>query len=114
MAVTDSLKDAAYVTIGLGVLGFQKAQVRRNELTKQLEAQIKQLEAQVPEVRRTVNGIATQLDGYVAPARQQLAHQLDTVEGTLPPQIQDLVKQARTVAHQTEDTLRERLGLVTA
>ena len=34
--VTKTLKDAAYVVIGLGVLGFQKVQVRRNELTKQL------------------------------------------------------------------------------
>ena len=121
MAVTDTLKDAAYVTIGLGVLGFQKAQVRRNELTKQIETQvkqfetqIKQFEAQAPDVRRTVNGFAAQIDGYVAPVRSQLVQQLDSVEATLPPQIQDLVKQARTVAHQTEDTLRERLGLVHA
>ena len=28
-----TLKDAAYVTIGLGVIGFQKAQVRRQELS---------------------------------------------------------------------------------
>lgn len=114
MAVTDTLKDAAYVTIGLGVLGFQKAQVRRNELTKQLEAQVKQFEAQVPEVRRTVNGIAAQLDGYVAPVRSQLDKQLDTFEAALPAQVQDIVKQARTAAHQTEDTLRERLGLAHA
>lgn len=114
MAVTDTLKDAAYVTIGLGVLGFQKAQVRRNELTKQIEAQVKQLEAQVPEVRRTFNGIAAQLDGYVAPVRTQFDKQFDSFEASLPTQVQDLVKQARTAAHQTEETLRERLGFVSA
>ena len=32
-----ALKDGAYVAIGLGVLGFQRAQVQRVELTKQLE-----------------------------------------------------------------------------
>ena len=34
--ITKTLRDAAYVTIGLGVIGFQRAQVRRQELTKQL------------------------------------------------------------------------------
>ena len=32
-----ALQDAAYVTIGLSVIAFQKAQVQRNELTKSLE-----------------------------------------------------------------------------
>jgi hypothetical protein len=36
-----ALKNAAYVAIGFGVIGFQKAQVRRRELTKQLEDLIK-------------------------------------------------------------------------
>ena len=30
--------DAAYVTVGLSVLGFQRAQVRRRELQQQVEA----------------------------------------------------------------------------
>jgi hypothetical protein len=30
------LKDAAYVSVGLGVIAFQRMQVRRNELTKAL------------------------------------------------------------------------------
>ena len=43
---TKTLKDAAYVLIGLGVIATQKVQVRRRELQKQLEEQLKQLEAQ--------------------------------------------------------------------
>jgi hypothetical protein len=34
--VAKTVEDAAYVTIGLGLMAFQKAQVRRNELTKSL------------------------------------------------------------------------------
>jgi hypothetical protein len=30
------VKDAAYVSVGLGVIAFQRLQVRRNELTKAL------------------------------------------------------------------------------
>ncbi len=35
--LSQALKDGVYVAIGLGVLGFQRAQVRRVELTRQLE-----------------------------------------------------------------------------
>ena len=35
--VADAVKDAAYVSVGLGVIAFQRLQVRRNELTKALE-----------------------------------------------------------------------------
>jgi hypothetical protein len=36
--------DALYVSVGLGVIAFQKAQVRRVELQKTLEDQVKELE----------------------------------------------------------------------
>ena len=110
MAVTDTLKDAAYVTIGLGVLGFQKAQVRRVELTKQLEEQVKVLEGQVAEGRKAVAGFAGQIEDIVAPVRSTLESQLDTIESSLPTTVADVVKQARTVAHQTEQTVRKTLG----
>ena len=35
------LKDALYVTVGLGVIAVQKAQVQRVELQKQLEQRLK-------------------------------------------------------------------------
>ena len=34
--VTNAVKDAAYVSVGLGVIAFQRLQVRRNELNKLL------------------------------------------------------------------------------
>jgi hypothetical protein len=33
---TDLAKDATYVTVGLGLLGFQRAQVRRREFERTL------------------------------------------------------------------------------
>ena len=47
--VTKTVKDAAYVTVGLGVLAFQKAQVARRDLTKQVETQFTQTSEQVKE-----------------------------------------------------------------
>lgn len=34
--LTNVVKDAAYVSVGLGVIAFQRLQVRRNELAKAL------------------------------------------------------------------------------
>ena len=35
--LTNAAKDAAYVSVGLSVIAFQRLQVRRHELTKALE-----------------------------------------------------------------------------
>lgn len=40
--VAKVLQDAAYVSIGLGVIAFQKAQVQRQELSKNLQGTIDQ------------------------------------------------------------------------
>jgi len=37
--VASVVKDAAYVSVGLGVIAFQRLQVRRNELSKLLSSQ---------------------------------------------------------------------------
>ena len=37
--LTAVVKDAAFVTVGLGVIAFQRLQVRRNELSKALSEQ---------------------------------------------------------------------------
>jgi DNA anti-recombination protein RmuC len=135
-----TVKDAAYVTVGLGVLGFQKAQERRVELTKQLEEQRKQLreqrkqlegqlteitkvangqfstaaklvEQQVGEAATTVKHLARDLDTRLAPVREQLEESIDALEVRLPPPARGLVQQARTVAHETEGQVRQVLGL---
>jgi hypothetical protein len=62
----EALKEAAYVAVGLGVLGFQRAQVQRVELMKQLEAQLSGLSA----FSQAVN---QQAETYLAAAREQLA-----------------------------------------
>jgi hypothetical protein len=42
--VTNLAKDAAYVSIGLGVIAFQRLQVRRNELEKEIGERVKLVE----------------------------------------------------------------------
>ena len=95
--LTKSLKDALYVAVGLGVLGFQRAQVRRVELTKQLDASRGQLDTQLTEARTQIVKVARTLE-----------ERLDEIEDKLPPQAKELVKQARLVAREAQDQLRGR------
>lgn len=36
--LANAVKDAAYVSVGLGIIAFQRLQVRRNELAKAISA----------------------------------------------------------------------------
>ena len=123
--VTNTLKDAAYVTVGLGVLGFQKAQVGRVELIKLLEEQRQQLisqltsagqtiEAQIAELTRLIKTLAADLDTRVAPVRNAVEDGFYALEERLPVQTRALVEQARTTAKETESHMRARLGLNSA
>ncbi len=92
--VTKTVKDAAYVTVGLGVLAFQKAQVARRDLTKQVETQLNQTTSQVKDLSKKV-------EGRIQPVLGQL-------EQTVPSQAKDLVKQARTAAEQLQGQVLNR------
>lgn len=72
VAVTKTLQDAAYVAVGLGVIGFQKAQVRRQELTKQLDETRKELTTQVDAYRGKLGELADRLEPLVKDAVRQV------------------------------------------
>ncbi|MDA8044867.1 MAG: hypothetical protein M0Z30_06465 [Actinomycetota bacterium] len=76
-----AVRDAAYVAVGLGVIGFQKAQVQRVELSKQLEAQM----AGLATFGEQLNG---QAEPYIEAAQKQVADlrdQLTKLAGDLIP-----------------------------
>ena len=110
--VTKTLKDAAYVAVGLGVLGFQKAQVRRQELTKQVKGQAAQVESQLGDARGQFNELVRTVDDRWRPVRQEIEGRLDTIEDRLPPQAKELVKSARSLAKDTEGQVRKLVGAV--
>lgn len=76
-----AVKEAAYVAVGLGVLGFQRAQVQRVELMKQLESQLSSLSG--------LSGtLSDQAEAYITSAREQLAEiraQLSKLSGDIIP-----------------------------
>src|SRR5207302_5025497 len=92
--VTKTVKDAAYVTVGIGVLAFQKAQVGRRELTKQVETQLTETGEQVQRFAKLVE--------------ERIQRVLDQLEDAVPAGAKDLVQQARTAAQQAQSQLLGR------
>ena len=63
--VRNAARDAAYIAVGLGVLGFQRAQVRRRELQQQVEAQLAGTGEQLQKLTK-------QVEGHITPVIAQL------------------------------------------
>lgn len=96
--VTRTLKDAAYVAVGLGVIGFQKAQVRRQELQKDLAGRRQELNTQVEEYGAKLRDLAGRVEPVVTDLSQRIDPVLDDLEGRLPEQAKGFVQQARQAA----------------
>ena len=83
MDIADNLRDAAYIVIGMGVIGAQRAQVRREELRKQFDAQRQTIEARANEARslfeksgadavKIAGDLVKQVETRVAPLRDEV------------------------------------------
>src|SRR5688500_5764155 len=103
MDVIKTLKDAAYITVGFGVIAWNKAQVRRRELEKQFEAQTADLRTQLAKV-------ADEVEERIEPLREAVDARLDQFEGQLPDQAREALKSARVAAKAAQDQLRARLN----
>ena len=108
--VTKNLKDAAYVVIGLGVIGYQRAEAQAEELRKRLVDQRVSLDQQLDEARTQLNKVAQDVEARFTPVRTAVEAQLDTLQGRLPERAKTLVTQARQAARDTEANVRTRLN----
>lgn len=89
-------KDAAYVAIGLGVVGFQKAQVRRQALMDQIST----IDGPLGEARDQVAKAWKEFDKAVDELLKRADATFEPVEERLPAQAQAVVKQARDARDQ--------------
>jgi chaperonin cofactor prefoldin len=101
--VTKVLKDALYITVGAGVIGFQKVQVGRRELTKTLSAQLSEAKDRFEAIE---NRLTTVEERYEA--------LLDDIEARLPEQARDLFKQSRDRAKDARAQVRSVVGRTAA
>jgi ElaB/YqjD/DUF883 family membrane-anchored ribosome-binding protein len=102
--ISKTVKDSLYVTIGLGVIAFQKAQVQRQELQKQVNANLAGTRSLVGDSLKTVQERLEAVEGRIDEV-------LDDVEQQLPEQARSVMRQARDVA---KDTRTQLLDLVDA
>jgi hypothetical protein len=101
-AVASAAKDAAYVTIGLGVLAFQKVQELRRELVKAMNDQYGSGKGQFDDLVGTLEtGVAAlearfeALEGKLDSAVAELEKRLPERAGALLVQAHDAAKSAR-------------------
>ena len=114
-------KDATYVVIGAGVLGFQQAQVQRQELMKRLADPKAGLEDRVAAARTDLSGALHSVDVTVEGLMERfedIIERLETavapLEDRLPTQARDLAKQAHVQAKEARTQLRSRIPTAAA
>lgn len=107
--ISKTARDAAYVVVGLGVLGFQRAQVRRQELSKRLAEPRAQVEDKLGDVRGEFTKRVKGVDDRVEEAIARFEASLVPLEQRLPAQARALVEQARTQAREARQQLRTLL-----
>jgi hypothetical protein len=107
--ILGTARDAAYVAVGLGVLAIQRAQVRRNELTKVFTGQRGDLEERIVEVRGEISRRVKDIDGRVEQVFETIEASIIPLEQRLPEPARDLVTKARTQAHDVRQQIRQIL-----
>ena len=104
--VTDLARDAAYVAVGLGVLGYQRAQVQRVELQNRLSQDFS-LDQRTDEVRQGVVKAFHQIDDLAESAAHFVETTLQPIEEKLPPTVTQLTSKAREQAREVRTQIRQ-------
>jgi hypothetical protein len=107
--VSDLARDAAYVAVGLGVLGYQRAQVRRVELQNRLSTDFS-LDQAIDEVRQGVAKGIHQIDDLAESAAQFVETTLHPLEEKLPPTVTQVTTRALEQAREVRIQIRQRVS----
>ena len=110
--IANVAKDATYVVIGAGVLGFQQAQVQRRELMAKLQ-EPSTIADRVSSVRGDLTGAVHTVDGRVEDLIDRVEEIIERVEAVfapfedrLPAQARDITKKAHVQAKDARSKLR--------
>jgi hypothetical protein len=105
--ITKAAQDAAYVAIGLGVMGFQKAQVRRRELLSQLESRRATFETPINDFRKEIAKALKEID-------KTFGQLFERVDATIEPVSERLPAGAQAVVHQAREARDHLRGYLTS
>lgn len=116
--VTATLRESAYIAVGLGVIAAQRARSGARQLVGALSAIQPELAAkgrqhgpELQSLRAGLHQFAHQVDQQVQPWRGHVDGALDLVQGQLDGPSAQLFKVGRTAARFSERWLRQRLDL---
>ena len=79
--VAKDLRDVAYIAIGLGVLGFQKAQVRRRELAQRAQEMEQRVGPALKDLGERLEPVARQARQAAKDTAEQLQTRFSSVPG---------------------------------
>lgn len=99
-------RDATYVAIGAGVLGYQQAQVQRQELRKRLSNPTAGFACGLQGVRSELTGVIQTVDAKVEDIVERVESAFVPFEDRLPGQARDLSKQVRVQVKETRAQIR--------
>ena len=105
---TDLARDAVYVAVGLGVLGYQRVQVHRVELQNRLSQDLA-LDQHIDEVRQGVAKGFRQIDDLTESAVRLVESTLQPLEDRLPPSVTQVSTKAREQAREVRTQIRMRV-----
>jgi DNA anti-recombination protein RmuC len=107
-------KDSFYVTVGFGVLAFQRAQVARQDVQKALDSQFGDARVNVDErlkdLEERLEALSEQLESAYETFEQRVEKVLDEAEARMPESARELVRSARSAAKEASGTLRDLVG----
>jgi hypothetical protein len=106
--VTDLARDAAYVAVGFGVLGYQRVQVQRVELQNRLSQDFA-LDQRMDDVRHGVAKGYQQFDDLAESAVRFVETNLQPIEEKLPPSVTQLTNKALDQAREVRAQIRQRV-----
>jgi gas vesicle protein len=98
MDVRKTLEDAAYITVGVGVIAFQQAQVRRREVQATFEKQAK-------DSRLKLESLAKDLSAKADAARSDVSGRVEPLVGDLRQRVEPIVEQLQSVPAQMKQAV---------
>jgi len=104
--IRKTVTDAAYITVGIGVLGFQQAQVRRREVSKAVGSSVEELSKSLGS---SVEELSKSLGSSVDEVSRAVGSSVDELRTRIEPvleHIQCLPGQVREAA----EAGRDRIG----
>jgi hypothetical protein len=111
MDIRKSIQDAAYVTVGFGVITFQQAQVRRREATARLESRTRDARTYVGTRARDAydraTGVRTVVRQVVEPVVDEVRQRVEPVVGQVKTRVEPLVGQVQGQLQAVPDRLAQ-------